>query len=280
MEKQEKILFHYTSLEGLLGIIESNSIWATNILYLNDASELNYAKDLFRSQLVYFQKNLGNALMPESQFFQEIIENIEYFIIGKDFFVCSFSEEDDLLSQWRSYCPGGIGFSLGFKLTKLKECVKQQKFTIMPCCYNKAEQKEKINKCINETSLRFRNENEPDWQSLSFELIIEFIKLAPTFKHPKFQEENEWRIIAELYPPTALPNKYYELFKFRPGQSMIVPYIEISLPKGEENLIIDKIVVGPTHEPQLSKGSVETLLRAKNVEFGEIQCSTIPYRNW
>ena len=46
MNETEKILYHYTSLEGLLGIIESKSIWATNVLYLNDASELNYSINL------------------------------------------------------------------------------------------------------------------------------------------------------------------------------------------------------------------------------------------
>jgi len=32
------VVYHYTSMNGLLGIIEGY-IWATNILYLNDISE-------------------------------------------------------------------------------------------------------------------------------------------------------------------------------------------------------------------------------------------------
>ena len=44
-------LFHYTSVEGLLGIVRDRSIWASNIFYLNDTSELNYAFDLFREAL-------------------------------------------------------------------------------------------------------------------------------------------------------------------------------------------------------------------------------------
>jgi len=61
---------------------------------------------------------------------------------------------------------------------------------------------------------------------------------------------------------------------------MIVPYIEIPLPIEGDDLIINEIVVGPTHEPKLSKASVEMLLKSKNVKFDEIQYSTIPYRNW
>jgi hypothetical protein len=61
---------------------------------------------------------------------------------------------------------------------------------------------------------------------------------------------------------------------------MIYPYIEIPLPKEGDNLIINKIVVGPTHDPLLSKASVEMLLRSKKVIFDEVLYSTIPYRNW
>jgi hypothetical protein len=33
----------------------------------------------------------------------------------KGCFVSSFSERGDQLSQWRAYCPGGKGYSLGFR---------------------------------------------------------------------------------------------------------------------------------------------------------------------
>ncbi|MFO1205708.1 MAG: hypothetical protein U1E63_08295 [Burkholderiales bacterium] len=32
-------LYHYTTAEGLKGIVESQQLWATNIAYLNDAEE-------------------------------------------------------------------------------------------------------------------------------------------------------------------------------------------------------------------------------------------------
>ena len=40
------VLYHYTSAPALLGIIKSNKIWATNIRYMNDSSELSYTYDL------------------------------------------------------------------------------------------------------------------------------------------------------------------------------------------------------------------------------------------
>jgi hypothetical protein len=36
-----EFLYHYTSQDGLLGIISSASLWATNISYMNDATEFH-----------------------------------------------------------------------------------------------------------------------------------------------------------------------------------------------------------------------------------------------
>ena len=35
-------LYHYTGMSGLLGILSSEKIWFTSILYLNDPSEFGY----------------------------------------------------------------------------------------------------------------------------------------------------------------------------------------------------------------------------------------------
>jgi hypothetical protein len=282
MNKSEKILYHYTSLEGLLGIIKSKSIWASSILYLNDSSELNNSIDLLNKIL-----NSKNYLMPSPEnwfrFINKLWENINLLFSSEqyNFYVCSFSEENDLLSQWQGYCPRGIGFSLGFKFGNLKECAKGHGYKMKKCNYDEYKQKNKLGKVIYETFQKYANnitQNSKD--SIEIDLFanfyMRFFELAPTFKHHKFKAEKEWRIIAD--PPHV--KKISDGIKFRSSQSMVVPYIEIPLPKEGDNLIINKIVVGPTHEPRLSKASVEMLLRAKNVRFDEVQYSTIPYRNW
>jgi hypothetical protein len=40
-------LYHYTTREGLLGILCSGTVWTTNIRFLNDASEYTYAQSKF-----------------------------------------------------------------------------------------------------------------------------------------------------------------------------------------------------------------------------------------
>jgi hypothetical protein len=44
-------LFHYTNATSLLGIIENNCLWATNIQFLNDFSELQAGVDFAQNHL-------------------------------------------------------------------------------------------------------------------------------------------------------------------------------------------------------------------------------------
>jgi hypothetical protein len=44
-------LFHYTNQAGLRGIIESRSLWFTDIFFLNDATEFQYALTLIQEEL-------------------------------------------------------------------------------------------------------------------------------------------------------------------------------------------------------------------------------------
>ena len=36
------ILYHYTTASGLVGILQSNRLWATSAIFMNDVNELNY----------------------------------------------------------------------------------------------------------------------------------------------------------------------------------------------------------------------------------------------
>src|SRR5262245_10539375 len=46
-----KALYHYTSQKGLLGILDSQALWATNLRYMNDSQEFQHALALAASVL-------------------------------------------------------------------------------------------------------------------------------------------------------------------------------------------------------------------------------------
>lgn len=131
-------VYHYTSAEGLLGIVGSGQLRATDLRYLNDTSELHYgltemlrayeatsqaSKQTFTDQLAELYRiedwqpigELGLSAfvnLPQERFgpvANAIVNSLEEsIIIG----VACFCGEGDLLSQWRGYGIGG--YALGF----------------------------------------------------------------------------------------------------------------------------------------------------------------------
>ena len=105
------LIFHYTSISGLIGIISSHQLWASDCRYLNDGTELSYANEIFFSELeklnlAPIEGRDGGYVIPSGA--------LDYFRM----FITCFCEKGDLLSQWRGY---GIdqGYSLGFNRNKL-----------------------------------------------------------------------------------------------------------------------------------------------------------------
>ena len=46
------IIYHYTSVEGVLGILDKSEFWVTKSDFLNDISEINYTFDLFEENFL------------------------------------------------------------------------------------------------------------------------------------------------------------------------------------------------------------------------------------
>ncbi|HEX8010670.1 MAG TPA: hypothetical protein VF814_07020 [Casimicrobiaceae bacterium] len=43
------LIYHYTTLEGFVGIVQSRSLWLSDYSYLNDARELTHGVEIVRS---------------------------------------------------------------------------------------------------------------------------------------------------------------------------------------------------------------------------------------
>jgi len=50
-DKPDRPLYHYTTQEGLLGIVKKREMWATHHQYLNDTQEFLHAKALFCTEI-------------------------------------------------------------------------------------------------------------------------------------------------------------------------------------------------------------------------------------
>jgi hypothetical protein len=62
-------LYHYTSIDGLHGIVTNRSIWASMVHYLNDAAELKTAISIFEEILTRELRQISDPAM------KDIVEN-------------------------------------------------------------------------------------------------------------------------------------------------------------------------------------------------------------
>lgn len=269
-------IFHYTSQQGLLGIIKSKTIWATNIRYLNDATEFAYAVELAQRKILEIKQTTSTKV--DIDLLERINSRLES-IEEANIFVCSFSEDGNLLSQWRAYCPNANGFSIGFEYSQLQGPMDRQSFKLVKCIYDYAIHTQIIRQLILKsietfhTKAKLLNENSGA-EDAAKEFVSKFFQISPMLKDSSFSEEKEWRLISD---PIPVNNPQV---RFREGKSMIIPYFEFKLVKEDEHLSIRRIFIGPTPHNNLSNGSVRDLLFANGVKSWEIRLSRIPYRGW
>jgi len=277
--KPPDTLFHYTCPNGLLGIIRNQSLRASNMRYLNDTTEFTYILDLYRDE---FHKRKFSKLLGQYEEFADALRSPS----AGGYFVCSFSENPDQLSQWRAYCSPHSGYSIGFKSNPLSECALQNNGVLARCIYDKKKQRVLIHKTmeefissIQEKYAESNNVNDLKLRILEQDFIImlstifQIIALAPLFKHPAFQEEKEWRLI--------IPRRIGKPgIKFRVSRELIVPYTEVDLREKEQSIPISEIIVGPTPHPQELRSAIESLCKHEGLEEINVKLSSCPFRSW
>jgi hypothetical protein len=269
---RSRTIFHYTSQNGLLGIIKDKALWLSSILHLSDATEFGYAVELVRTKLTSKLEYINNG-DPRHDYYSAILKNLDK-LRELPVFVGSFSEQADLLSQWRAYAHDGVGFSIGFEYEHLKAMAERQGFAIIKCIYEKAEQDAILEDLINLAETLVKDDG---YERAMTIIYVGLFKFAPALKDNSFFEEQEWRVVGNVVQPTnAIP-------RFRAGKSMLIPYLEYKLAPDDQRMPISRVIVGPTPHMGLSISSLGYHLKSsENVEPDTyaIVPSRVPYRSW
>ena len=273
------ICSHYTSQEGLLGIIDSGCLWATNILYLNDENEYLDAIQHLRN-LIPKTKSLKDEFyqMIVGDYKRSLFESLDSLEKSwrKRNYLVSFSKESDLLSQWRGYCPENNGYGIVFDTEEIRKRA-EKRFSFVyygNCIYSSQAKLENLKQKLNQTYIKFRDVI-GDQESITDcmeTLEQELDELACLFKDESFSEEKEVRLVVILDGFEGS-----KACKFRTGKTSIIPYIEVEFPPES----IKQIIIGPTLDQVRAKYSLEQLLFRKfGLEMPEIILSKVPYRFW
>ncbi len=279
-------LYHYTGAAGLIGILQYKKFWMSHVNHLNDSQEIKH----FISIVKEIVSEEGFSRMQSNSSFTN----------SNDYFIGSFSEAGDLLSQWRAYCPEVGGFSIGIPAIHLLNLVLEEnnkvgymakdqtkpaisrlreKYLKMPLSI--LENEFLLVKCIYSLDDQRKIANEILANSHSGIDLIH--RISPIFKHPSFAEEKEWRII----PPRT------SIREFRDSPRGLTMYREFSLSTEENPLkeakteqgIYTTVTCGPTANKDGIKQAVYDLFTRCDLFriIGDevyVRESTIPYRTW
>ena len=274
MLRDDLVLHHYTSGNGLLGIFESDSVWATQIHYLNDAKEFGHAIEQARSYLYSISYQSADPI--HTALCKGLSESLER-ISELSVYVACFSAMEDSLSQWRGYCPPGFGYSIGLFAEELRRVAKVQGFELVQCIYDHVEQRRLIEAWAHTALQGLRFSLPPGADAASHaasqahNYFKSFAKFAPNLKDPAFRNEYEWRLVALL--PSNDPR-----IRLRVARSTLAPFLPVQLGMKTNDKLVWNIRVGPTPHPRLATSALTHFFGKVRIKNG-VGPSRVPYRD-
>lgn len=265
-EPRPKLLYHYTSIQAFKSIVDNNEIWATSAEHLiSDPSEITIAKTIASKLLIEKKEEFKD----KQELYEKCKKTIEDSDRLKEFYcICSFTEEKDLLSQWRAYCPDG-GVSIGFSIPKISDndiylAVRDGSYhtdtyahenCIYKCIYEPDEQERKMRELF--VFLLERTEYTGQLGSFFWNMIKTF---SYTFKHKSFKEEKEWRLCYITFD---------DKLKYRTKHSTLIPYLPFMMVDKNDKTLIKEIMIGPSRDKENLRKSVSMYLKDSEISVNK-----------
>jgi len=297
------LIYHYTTAAGLRGILEQRHIFATHFQYLNDLSEMKYGREFsdefLRTRLederlpllegalaiiadssqVDLAERYVRMVREERKAFLLINEAVKHIdtSVKQTYYITSFCESGDRLSQWRGYANRGGGYAIGFEVKTSQIVSDKGTFFALKVLYDRRDQRKLLDtlladaiKSVNSFAISIDDKSQYDLViGAHVGTLLQFFDLVCIrFKNDSFSEEKEWRFFSGIDAGSV------EAVKFRDANGLVIPYLEF--PITAEGIEIKRIVCGPTLQPELSRRSVEMLARKNGFGSVEIAHSKIP----
>jgi len=286
MVKKEipEILYHYTSIEAFVSIIESQNMRATRYDQMNDMSEVQLGLDLLLEAVEKYP--VDRSYRDYKEFLISGINS--YREEALEVYVLSLSAASDSLYQWIAYTPHG-GVAIGFDRRKVQKgflCDITRKVfgakvknpirpdpanRLIRCQYTDENGNLDLQPIIAE---RFFKPNSygsmfTSQKSLVQDVFLMTLSLAVyqticSIKHGAYASEREWRCVnlrpdPDDYPVKSEANRFYIEMKFDPKE------------------YIKEVWVSPHGYRKTCEMAVSYLKKKYNLAF-VIKKSKIPFR--
>lgn len=295
IDKCEGHIYHYTSPEGLKGIFDSGSLFATDMYYLNDESEGMYIISLIKD-------NIDSLCHGNSEFIKLVEKEINIGILGKwteqiHNYTISFSCNGDSLAMWNYYTKGNAiqGYNVGFDVRELTDNIKIEildnegklverdvdNHLVLfqgKVIYDPRRQLEIIKNIFDKFYLVYaENTNDEAMTLMAHYVVQKSMDYGRFFKPPKFSIEEEYRL---MYSTCIFANgeavekgiPFKELYRIQQG--CLIPYQKCIFSKES----LKEITFSPTLHNEMAEAGLMRMLYTKGLKKVKVKKSTIPLR--
>jgi len=277
------VLYHYTTVESCMMIIQSASIRLTNIHFLNDLQEQFWFRRRFSHQL-------RESKLPD-EVKKRICDHLGDAKFASDCCFC-LSTERDSLSQWRSYAANGCGVAIGFEMDQqMVETLRSFGGRLTKVVYCESQMEERIAgqiRCWENVSIpSASNEVNPNIEAiaiLEFSILNNAMLFASEFKHPGFNDEREWRIVLRPWPQSENCNESSQFrrvkFEYRATATDIIPFVTLPIAPSEHQVLrVREIVFGPRNPMRTKAVGFREHMKSAGIDPDSISFtkSAIPY---
>jgi len=278
------VIFHYSDLEGLLGILQSRGFWLSDARFMNDSEELYNGRRIAADVIEAYTDRL-----PRDGYREAVAEagrRIRGDEAAKVYF-SSFCMDGDLLEQWRAYAINGKGVSIGFDLSgaNLRHFQKLPTLSVHKVVYDDALKREVIRIILDRYGQSYAREaGKRAGDDLAKDYCRELVGMAGYFscffKNAAFATEKEVRLVA-----TGDVAARFSRMHFRVSKGAVVPYVcssELVAPRGgpetSEPLPVSRVIVGPTSNQDLMVAGLREFFLHNGYDPDLVVRSKVPYR--
>ncbi|RNF38725.1 DUF2971 domain-containing protein [Planococcus salinus] len=265
----DQVLYHYTSLNSLMGMVETNRVWMSKGTFLNDSSELFYFSSIVQNVIEKMKETAEQPLWK--MYIRELEKAMTYFLSeieksGLEVYIFSLSHTQDSLALWYNYAKGE-GYNIGFHAGDLLE--RGNGFSNSPgalhgyVMYSKEKQEQVLEELLLETFELIQDYEEKEaLEALPDHFFSVIATCATFFKNPAFKSEEEYRL-------ALIKRKGDEQvdIEFRARNGIIIPYITVEF---DHKLPISDITIGPKNNIDVAKSGIEHYLKSKGYDLEHV----------
>ena len=287
-------LYHYTTAEGIRGIVENREFVATKSDFLNDKMEFQYAVEVMERLIERYIVNTDLRMQFSAKLKAEIdrigIISSAHAALDEDemsFYVVAFSKQNNNSLLWAEFTDFR-GYCLEFDYEKIVEGFRHRVFLHGTVIYDEEEQMngllESLLSCIHSLVEKgakdlqgfFEEDAIPSEESLN-QLVDAMAVVCSVytmfFKKSYFAGEEDYRFI---FPPLHY-EKGQDRPQFRLLDQIFLPYIMVELETEQQEIPLQSVMVGAKNNSDIAVRGMKYFLKTQGLDI-PVLLSDIPLR--